>query len=128
MIACCMSVCWRFFERNFKIFKGALLLLISCIKLEHLSDLGWKHTRNIETTEAEYSHRQKKELHDRVYQQNIPYEGLFFEELKFSLRFVFILTSRLVNNYYRYIPLLKSLKSHTSQKKIVRKHVSLPNE
>ena len=37
----------------------------------------------METTEGEDSHQQKKELHDSVYQQNISYEGLFFEEWKF---------------------------------------------
>ena len=32
MIPCCTYVCWRFFSwNNFKIFRGALLLLISCI-------------------------------------------------------------------------------------------------
>ena len=68
---CMLEVFWN----NFKIFRGALLLLISCIT-------GWKHT-HIETTEAEYAHQQRKELHDRVYQQNISDEGLFsfFEEL-----------------------------------------------
>ena len=117
MIACCMSVCRRFFEIISRYLKERYYYQ-SVHAFSWNTSPGWKHTHNIETTEAEYSHRQKKELHDRVYQQNMSYEGLFFEELKFLLRFVFILTSRLVNNSYRYIPLLKNLKIHPSQKKL----------
>ena len=74
MIAFCMNVCWRFFEIISR-------YLEECYYYWYHA-LGWKHT-HLETTEAEYAHQQRKELHDRVYQQNISDEGLFsfFEEL-----------------------------------------------
>ena len=114
MIACCMSVCWTLFEIISRYLKERYYYQ-SVHVLSWNTSLGW----NILVGRIFAS--TKKGIAWSRLSAKYTIRRALFEELKFSLRFVFVLTSRLFNNSYRYIPLLKSLKSHTSQKKYCEK-------